>query len=132
MGGIPSEVKPELKRLDKTPMTLHEAAKMGSMSAVEDFLAKEMADGVDEKDSRGATALAYAVGANRTEIVKKLLDAKADASEVDTDGNTAVHFAAGYGRTDMIDMLVKKKCDVNKKNDNGMTALTLAAKNGQS
>merc|ERR1711964_88556 len=132
MGGIPSEVKPELKRLDKTPLTLHEAAKMGSASAVDDFLDKELLDGVDEKDSRGCTALAYAVGANRSDIVKKLVDKKADPKECDTDGNSGLHYAGGYGRTDLIEVLVGKKVDVNAKNNDGKTALDVASKNGQS
>jgi hypothetical protein len=133
MGGIPGEVKPELKKLDKTPLTLHEAAKMGSSSAVDEFLEKELADGVDEKDSRGITALGYAIGANRLDIVKSLIKKKADAGACDTDGNTGIHYAAGYGRKEVLEHLIGEKgSNVNAKNSDGKTALDVAEKNGQS
>merc|ERR1711862_327379 len=58
MGGVPSELKPQLKSLSNTPMSFHDACKMGSMKAVEDYV-KNPPEGIDEQDFRGVTPLGY-------------------------------------------------------------------------
>merc|ERR1712013_516893 len=135
MGGIPADVKPALTNLRKTPLTPWESCKMGATKAVDEWLAdpvtKEQPDGVDDKDHKGITALAYAVGADRLPIVKSLVGKKADVGNCDTNGNTAVHYAAGYGRKEVLDYLLGVKGDANKKNSDGKTPLDLAIKNNQ-
>jgi len=135
MGGIPPEVKPAVQALRSTPLTLHEACKMGTLKAVNDFLdnpsTTDQPDGIDAKDHRGITALGYAIGANRLDIVKLLIEKKADPKACDTNGNTGIHFAAGYGRKDIIDYLVKAGVSKTQANNDGKTPADFAAKNNQ-
>merc|ERR1711862_571165 len=92
MGGIPADVRPALEKLRKNPLTFHEACMMGYEGAVDEYLAnpttKEQPDGVDDRDHKGITPLAYAIGADRLKIVKKLVDQKADPAVCDNAGNT--------------------------------------------
>jgi len=80
---------------------------------------------------RGITALGYAIGANRLDIVKLLIEKKADPKACDTNGNTGIHFAAGYGRKDIIDYLVKAGVSKTQANNDGKTPADFAAKNNQ-
>merc|ERR1712032_1228367 len=73
MGGIPEEVKDRLTELHKNPVTIQGACKMGNMKAVEDFLASPGDFDIDDKDAKGVSCLGYAIGANRTEVVKLLM-----------------------------------------------------------
>merc|ERR1712232_1407388 len=129
MGGVPEEIQPVMEKLHTTPMTPQEAAKMGKASAVSDFLAA--GNDIESKDSKGVTMLGYAVGANRTEVVKLLLDKKASIASVDSSGGNALHYAAAYGRKDLAAFLITKSADVNKANTAGQTPLALAIKNKQ-
>merc|ERR1719343_1998123 len=54
MGGLPQELAPKLKQLDEAPMNLHEAARMGDLSAVQQFLDKKRP--LDVQDHKGITA----------------------------------------------------------------------------
>jgi hypothetical protein len=129
MGGVPEEVMPVMEKLSSTPMTAQEAAKMGKVSVVKDFLGA--GNDVESKDSKGVTMLGYAVGANRTDVVKVLLDAKASIASVDSSNGNALHYAAAYGRKDLATFLMGKGAEVNKKNTAGQTPLALAIKNKQ-
>jgi len=135
MGGVPPALKQHLKYLNSTPMTLHEACKMGSMKSVDDFLddpaIQDHPDGINEKDHKGIAPIAYAIGTNRIDVVKKLVEKKADIQSCDTDGNSGAHYAAGYGRKEILDILVKAGCDKKKKNNSGKTPADWAAKNNQ-
>merc|ERR1712183_819764 len=119
-----------------SPMTIHEACQMGSMSALESFLGNasvtEHPDKVDLHDRKGISPLAYAVGAGRLPLVKKLIGAKADPASCDSAGNSGTHYAAGYGRKDVLEYLLTLKGDVNKKNNDGKTPTDWAVKNKQS
>eukprot|EP00406_Dinophysis_acuminata_P002364 CAMPEP_0179227926 /NCGR_PEP_ID=MMETSP0797-20121207/9564_1 /TAXON_ID=47934 /ORGANISM="Dinophysis acuminata, Strain DAEP01" /LENGTH=277 /DNA_ID=CAMNT_0020934967 /DNA_START=68 /DNA_END=901 /DNA_ORIENTATION=- len=130
MGGIPEEVKPALEKIHKSPVTIQEACKMGDVKSVKDYLSAPGAD-VGAKDSKGISCLAYAIGANRTAVVKLLMEKKANPADVDSSGGSGVHYAAAYGRKDLLEFLVKSGGDVNKKNTAGQTPLALATKNKQ-
>eukprot|EP00913_Durusdinium_trenchii_P004702 g4367.t1 len=78
---------------------------------------------------QGISCLGYAIGANRTHVVKKLLESKANATEVDNSGGNALHYAAAYGRKELCDYFLKAKLDLNKQNTQGQTPLALAQKN---
>ena len=41
MGGLPSELNPVLQKIEETPMTLHEAAKRGDLTAVQSYIDKK-------------------------------------------------------------------------------------------
>merc|ERR1712232_172364 len=128
-GGVPEEVMPMMEKLSTTPMTPQEAAKMGKVSAVEAYLSA--GNDIESTDSKGVTMLGYAVGANRTDVVKVLLDKKASVASVDSSGGNALHYAAAYGRKDLATFLMGKGAEVNKKNTAGQTPLALAIKNKQ-
>merc|ERR1712039_1084851 len=90
MGGLPEDVKEKLVTIQKTPVTIHEACKMGDVAAVTSFLDQPGDWPIDEQDAKGVSCLGYAVGANRPEVVKILLGKKADLGAVDKDGNSAL------------------------------------------
>merc|ERR1712060_692616 len=130
MGGIPEEVKPILEKIHKSPVTIQEACKMGDKKSVEDYL-KAPGMNIEATDAKGISCLGYAIGANRTAIVKLLMENKANLAEVDTSGGSGIHYAAAYGRKELLDFLIKAGGDVNKKNTAGQTPLALATKNKQ-
>jgi len=129
MGGVPQELLPTLKQIDETPMTLHEAAKMGDLKAVQGFLEKGRP--LDVQDSKGITPLGYAIGTNRIAVVKLLLDNRANPFAVDAQGNSGAHYAAGYGRKELLEYLLKTGCPVQQSNAQGQTPLVVATGNKQ-
>jgi len=128
MGGLPQELQPTLKKLDETPLTLHEAAKNGDLKAVQDFLGKHKP--LDAQDHKGITPLGYAIGANRIAVVKLLLDSRANPFAVDASGNSGLHYAAGYGRKELVEFLLKTGAALNQANSEGQTPLGVATRNG--
>lgn len=50
---------------------------------------------VSEQDARGISPLGIAVGFNRVQAVKELLDQGVDKEQKDKQGNTVLHYAAG-------------------------------------
>merc|ERR1712066_304957 len=128
VGGIPEQVKEKLASIQKTPVTVHEACKMGDTKALEGFLGSSGEWDVDDPDAKGITCLGYAVGANRPAVVKMLLDKKASPAAVDSAGNSALHYAAAYGRTEMVKFLAGV-VKVDATNTSGQTPLALATKN---
>lgn len=128
MGGIPEDVKDNLAQIQKDPVTLQEACKMGNAHAVEEYL-RAGGSRIDEPDAKGVTGLGYAIGANRTAVVKMLLEKKADPANCDSSGGSGLHYAAAYGRKELLDFLLKSGLPVNAKNTLGMTPLALATKN---
>jgi len=116
-----------LKKIDDTPLTLHEAAKMGDLKSVQEYLEKKKP--LDAQDARGITALGYAVGANRIAVVKLLLDSRANPFAVDSSGNSALHYASGYGRKELVEYLLKTGSSVAQANSQGRRPLDVATQN---
>merc|ERR1719384_1707382 len=110
-------------------MTIHEAAKLGDLRAVQGFLEKKRP--LDVQDSKGITALGYAIGANRIAVVKLLLDNRANPYAVDSSGNSGLHYAAGYGRKELLEYLLKVGANVNQPNAQGQTPISVATQNRQ-
>ncbi|CAJ1348389.1 unnamed protein product [Effrenium voratum] len=130
MGGVPEEVKTVLQDIQNKPITLQEACLKGDLKTLEDYLqAAGEEKNIDEKDAKGISCLGYAIGANRTHVVKKLLESKANPWEVDNSGGNSIHYASAYGRKELCDYFIKAKGDVNKQNTQGQTPLALAQKN---
>mmetsp|Transcript_44738 Transcript_44738/g.116357 ORF Transcript_44738/g.116357 Transcript_44738/m.116357 type:complete len:270 (+) Transcript_44738:132-941(+) len=127
MGGVPEELKPALKKIDETPLSLHEAAKMGDLKAVQEHIEKKRP--LDTQDPRGITPLGYAVGGNRIAVVKLLLDSRANPFAVDSNGNSALHYAAGYGRKELVEYLLKTGGSVAQANAQGRKPLDVATQN---
>jgi len=128
MGGIPEDIKEKISTLQKTPVTVHDACKLGNTTVLKEFMSSPGTWDVNEKDAKGISCLGYAVGANRPEVVKILLQEKAATDTVDTMGNSALHYAAAYGRTEMVKFFAGS-CPVSGTNAAGETPLKLATKN---
>merc|ERR1712217_61731 len=105
MGGLPQELTGTLKQIDEAPLSIHEAAKMGDLKAVQEYQKKGKP--LDAQDHKGITSLGYAIGANRIAVVKLLLDGRANPYAVDSMGNSGLHYAAGYGRKELLEYLLK-------------------------
>jgi len=133
MGGVPRDAKQKADKIRKTPITLQEACKFGDIKALQNYLSETegMSRDIDAKDHKGITCLGYAVGANRLNVTKLLMECKADATKVDGQGNTALHYAAAYGRKDLADYLIGAGLQVNAKNSVGLTPLAVASRNKQ-
>jgi hypothetical protein len=129
MGGVPQELQPTLKKIDDTPLTLHEAAKNGDLNAVQEYLERKKP--LDAQDHKGITPLGYAIGANRIAVVKLLLDSRANPFAVDASGNSGLHYAAGYGRKELVEYLLKVGASVGQANSQGLTPLAVATTNRQ-
>lgn len=133
MGGIPDEVKIVLEDIQSKSITLQEACMKGDLAALQTYLRATESQlqkrDIDGKDAKGISCLGYAIGANRTEIVRTLLEANANPWEIDTFGGTAVHYAAAYGRKELLEYFISAGGDVNQTNTQGQTALALAMKN---
>merc|ERR1712014_23955 len=119
------------KMIAERSMTLHEAAKKGDLDTCKAYITKQNEAGVsiDDPDPNGITALGFAIGADRSEIVKFLITCKANPHAVDAKGNTGAHYAAGYGRQEMLKFLLAAKSDPSKKNGDGKSPLNVATQN---
>merc|ERR1712050_657568 len=106
-----------MKKIDETPLNIHEAAKNGDLKAVQEYLAKKQP--LDAQDQKGITPLGYAIGVNRIAVVKLLLDSRANPFAVDASGNSGLHYAAGYGRNELVEYLLKVGTTVNQANAQG-------------
>jgi len=127
VGGINPEMLKQLAKIEDTGVSLHDAAKKGDLSKIQEFL-KSRKD-VDVRDLKGVTPLGYAVACDHLSAVKMLIEAKANLDDVDSVGNSAVHFAAGYGRVKVLEHLLARGAQASKVNQMGMTALAAAQQN---
>ena len=87
---------------------------------------------VNDKDSKGATALMYAVWKNNNSIVKLLLEQPAvKVNEKNNLGATALHYAALYNNAEGARMLLLHPGfnSANSTTNDGATALIMAVKN---
>ena len=103
---------------------LHRAVKAGNL----DGLARVLAAGVDvnTRDSRGWTALMYAVDKGYLLLVEPLLAAQADPNVRRPDGSTALFIAAVRGQSEIIAMLMKAGADPTIKGMKAKTATEVA------
>ncbi len=76
------------------------------------------------------TPLIVATDEGRLELVKLLIEAKADINDQDTVGQTALHLAAGRNYTEIIKLLIKAKARIDIKAVNRLTAFEYATENG--
>eukprot|EP01137_Pigoraptor_chileana_P007835 Opistho-2@3620 len=88
---------------------------------------------INQRNSKGASALAFAVKSNSAEVVKFLLDKGMDASAVDTSGdNLAAYLIQSYNPQkfqvfqDKAKLLVNKGLDMKASQNNGNTVYHLA------
>ena len=81
---------------------------------------------LDLQNDLHESPLHSAATANKTDIVKALLQAGVNIDATNNRRDTALHVAARFGQTDTIDMLVEEGIDLLLKNAMGTTALSEA------
>lgn len=100
-----------------------------------DMILKKGVDPKKQATPKGLTALHYAAQFRaRREIVRALLDKKADPMAKDADGeNTPLHAAAAADHVDALEMMLAvKKADIDVKNKQGESPICAALRNGGS
>ncbi len=85
----------------------------------------------NRKDTFGRTPLYNAVFAEHPELVKFLLNKRANFATPNVDGDTPLHRAAAGGSSEIIKLLIGKGALYYTKNKKGRTALFNAAINGE-
>jgi ankyrin repeat protein len=74
--------------------------------------------------------LADAAMSRNAQVVRSLLQKKADVNAPQVDGTTALHWAVRYDDLDTVDLLIRSGARVSAANREGVTPLQLAAMNG--
>ncbi|MFY0629365.1 MAG: ankyrin repeat domain-containing protein [Flavobacteriaceae bacterium] len=88
------------------------------------YLIKHVKD-LNSKSGYGTPLMAATVKNNK-ELVKLLLENKANPNAVDQNGSTALHFSAIFSYEEIIKLLVVAKADGSLKDNRGKTALDYA------
>jgi ankyrin repeat protein len=86
---------------------------------------------VTNRTNVGLTALHYAASAGLTNVIKELLDRKADVNAKDNSGRTPLDMAAANGRMDVVELLLARGADKDAKDKAGLMALKDAEKKVQ-
>ena len=110
---------------------LHAAAEAGDLAAVERLLEKPDARReklIDSTDGLERSALHYAAGRGRLEVVDALLNKGARVDRTDLSMHTALHKAAAAGHTSIVRTLALALADTNAVAKGGVTPIMLAAK----
>ncbi|KAI7856626.1 ankyrin repeat-containing domain protein [Circinella umbellata] len=102
---------------------LHFAAINNFAEGVEELLRHEAP--VDAKNNRGLSPLAIAIGMGHMDVVRKLIEGKADVNGTTRFG-TLLHHAVLWNRIDAVHALVNHGCNVNTLNVMEETPLLLA------
>ena len=87
-------------------------------------------NGVSDRDPRGRTALALAIDAGNSHLVKLLVEAEASLAAVDKDGNAIAHYAAKSGNLSVL-KAVTEGASIDVKNNLGNTPLAIAVVRNQ-
>ena len=119
------EPPPEPATAKAPDISIHEAAALGNIEAVKQFL--DSGTDVNAKDKTGGTPLDEAAGWGRKDIVELLIAKGADVNaKFDDDGSTPLHLAAWKGHFETAELLIGADADVNAKMEDGDTPLDLA------
>jgi ankyrin repeat protein len=111
----------------KTP--LHISASRGNMQMI-DFLLDHPAIDVNTRDDTGATAIFCAMENRQYDVVKLLLEKKADSKIGNQHRKTILHLAAEQGNKALVKMLIEQyDHDLNGTTNDELTPLHLAAQN---
>ena len=106
------------------------AAYMGQLDEIQRLVGQNGVT-VDVEDEDGCTPLIHAAREGHLDIVRCLVEAKANVEATDDEGNTAIILAAKVGEMNMVQYLVKEaRANLEETNDKGQTALIEAAQNG--
>ena len=107
-GQAAESARTELNNLsaEYTPQAFVASVRQGDIRKVRLFLRAGM--NPNAKDDESNTALMYAIAESRAEMIKDLLDAKADVNEKNSGGATALDWAAARGQVDTVRLLSDK------------------------
>jgi YidC/Oxa1 family membrane protein insertase len=100
------------------------AVKAGNVTGVKTYLAAGVP--ADFKDDSGISALHYAAGKGRVDLLTLLADSGGSLAVEDNNQNTLLHYAAGYGQKEAIEWLIGRQVDLNPLNAQSQTPLDLA------
>ncbi|TAL33477.1 MAG: ankyrin repeat domain-containing protein [Alphaproteobacteria bacterium] len=114
---------------DEKTTALHAAVATGDQQVVEWLLTRSGIQ-VNAQNAKGATPLALAVGAGRTEIVKTLAAAGADPDMKDAEGQAPLVTAARSNSQDVVEELIAAKASLDATDKYGATALSVASQAG--
>lgn len=108
-------------------LELIEAAHKGDLKRVQDLLNK--GTDVETKNSDGITALMAAAFSNHLEIIKLLLEWKANVN-VMPNGVSLLMVSSTMGQTPVVKLLLEWEADANAKDSSGVTSLMAASYEG--
>jgi len=124
-GLIPSNYVTENAETVENP--LHEAAKRGNITFLEDLLRNKVS--VNALDKSGSTALHWAAHGGHMDCVVALLNVTNISITVQNKlGDTALHNAAWKGHAEIVEELLRKGADKNVKNNAGDRPFNLASR----
>lgn len=111
---------------DSIDFPLHEAAKRGNISFLEECLDNKIA--INGIDKSGSTALYWAAHGGHTEAVEILIsNSFVDLNVRNKLGDSALHAAAWKGHADIIQMLLRRGADPDIRNNENKLALDLSS-----
>jgi ankyrin repeat protein len=117
--------QPEPTTAKAPDISIHEAAALGDIEAVKQFL--DSGTDVNAKDKTGGTPLDEASGWGRKDIVELLIAKGADVNaKFEDDGSTPLHLAAWKGHFETAELLIAADAYLNAKMEDGDTPLDLA------
>ena len=108
--------------------TIHAAAEAGHTDAVLRFIAQGA--GLNDRDTRGRTALMATVHGNKPETARLLIEAGADVNIQDQRLDNMLLYASAEGLREMVELAIKAGADTRLTNRFGGTALIPAADRG--
>ena len=104
---------------------IHDASIRGDTVRIQSILRSDPR-AVNAKTANGETPLHLAARHGRIEVVRLLIENKADVDMKDKSGETPLHEAAKMNQKEVAGMLIQSGADINARDNNGMTALKLA------
>ena len=112
---------------------LHLAAKNENSTIIEYILGEHICD-IEKKDNAGYTALQLVcLFGKNSEVVRLLLDYKANRNVLSSTGETLLHLATRNKDSSMLEYILKEHIynDIEEKDNDGYTALQLACRIGE-
>ena len=113
--------------LDKNELPIHDAARMGTQTEVEQLL-RAAPQSRDLRTTLGATPLHYAAMNLDSGPLKALIAAGANPNARDSEGRTPLHMAAFSTRTEHTKLLLQAGADPLLKTEAGRDVLSMARK----